>query len=58
MIKAILATPGLEVINAPLVDKALEYYLSKNVDFIDGYIAAVMERHNIAAIFSYGCSTA
>jgi len=53
MIKAILATPGLEVINGALVEKALGYYLEKNIDFIDGYIAAVMERRNIPEIFSY-----
>lgn len=53
MIKAILATPGLEVINGPLVERALEYYLSYKIDFIDGYIAAVMSRKNIKEIFSY-----
>ncbi|WP_435548308.1 PIN domain-containing protein [Desulfobacterium sp. N47] len=53
MIKAILATPGLEVINGPLVERALEYYLSYDIDFIDGYIAAVMSRKNIKEIFSY-----
>lgn len=53
MIKAILATPGLEVINGVLVEKATGYYLDKNIDFIDGYIAAVMERRNITEIFSY-----
>lgn len=53
MIKAILATPGLEVINGALVEKALDYYLSANIDFVDGYIAAVMNRKNITEIFSY-----
>jgi predicted nucleic acid-binding protein len=53
MIKAILATPGLEVINGPLVEKAIEHYLSRNIDFIDGYIAAVMEHKNITEIYSY-----
>lgn len=53
MIKAILATPGLEVVNGPLVEKAVEYYMSRNIDFIDGYIAAVMERCHIDEIFSY-----
>lgn len=53
MIKAILATPGLETINAPLVEKAIELYIERNIDFIDGYIAAVMERRNISEIFSY-----
>lgn len=53
MVKAILATPGLEVINGALVEKAVEYYLGQNIDFIDGYIAAVMERHKVSEIFSY-----
>lgn len=53
MIKAILATPGLEVINGALVERAVGHYLEKNIDFIDGYIAAVMERRNISEIFSY-----
>jgi predicted nucleic acid-binding protein len=53
MVKAILATPGLEVINGALVEKAVEHYMGKNIDFIDGYIAAVMERHKVSEIFSY-----
>ncbi len=53
MIKAILATPGLEVINGALVEKAVEHYMAKNIDFIDGYIVAVMDRHNVTEIFSY-----
>lgn len=53
MVKAILATPGLEVINSALVEKAVELYLAQNIDFIDGYIVAVMERHKVSEIFSY-----
>ena len=53
MVKAILATPGLEVINGALVEKAVEHYLAHNIDFIDGYIAAVMERYHVSEIFSY-----
>jgi predicted nucleic acid-binding protein len=53
MVKAILATPGLEVINGTLVEKAVEHYMGKNIDFIDGYIAAVMERRKVSEIFSY-----
>ena len=53
MVKAILATPGLEVINGPLVEKAVEQYMERNIDFIDGYIVAVMDRHNVTEIFSY-----
>ena len=53
MVKAILATPGLEVINGVLVEKAVERYMAQHIDFIDGYIVAVMERHNVSEIFSY-----
>lgn len=53
MVKAILATPGLEVINGALVEKAVELYMEQNIDFIDGYIVAVMERHKVNEIFSY-----
>jgi len=52
MIKAILTTPGLKVINSSLVEKAIDYYLLHNIDFIDGYIAAVMEKRKIDTIFS------
>jgi len=53
MIQAILATPGLEVINGSLVEKAIDHYLTHHIDFIDGYIAAVMEQKKIDEIFSY-----
>ncbi|MBI5559055.1 MAG: PIN domain-containing protein [Deltaproteobacteria bacterium] len=53
MIKAILATPGLEVINGNLVETAIEYYMAQNIDFIDGYIVATMERYQVSEIFSY-----
>jgi predicted nucleic acid-binding protein len=53
MVKAILATPGLEVINGSLVEKAVEQYMEQNIDFIDGYIVAVMDRYNVSEIFSY-----
>jgi predicted nucleic acid-binding protein len=53
MIKAILATPGLETINGQLVENAVEFYVERNIDFIDGYIAAVMGKRRITEIFSY-----
>jgi uncharacterized protein len=53
MIKAILATPGLEVINGTLVEKAIEQYMAQDIDFIDGYIVAVMDRHKVSEISSY-----
>lgn len=53
MIKAILATPGIEVTNGALVERAVEQYMALRIDFIDAYIVAVMERHGIDEIFSY-----
>ena len=53
MIKAILATQGFEVINGALIEKAVELYMKQNIDFIDGYIVAVMERYKVNEIFSY-----
>lgn len=53
MIKAILGTPGLEVTNKALVGKALNYYVAYNIDFIDGFIVALMERMNITDIYSF-----
>ena len=53
MIKAILGTPGLEVTNKALVGKALNHYLVYNIDFIDGYIVALMERMNIPEVYSF-----
>ncbi|KAF0221062.1 MAG: PilT domain-containing [Geobacteraceae bacterium] len=51
--RAILATSGLDVLNAPLVTRALEHYESGNIDFIDGYIAAVMEKQGITELYSF-----
>jgi len=53
MIRSILATPGMEVINGALVARALELYEDKNIDIVDGYIAALMEKMHIGAIYSY-----
>jgi predicted nucleic-acid-binding protein len=53
LIRGILATPGLEVLNGSLVARALEYYDGQNIDFIDGYIAAVMEKQGITELYSY-----
>lgn len=51
MIRAILATPGLDVINGTLVARALDHYEGKNVDIVDGYIAALMEKLNITSVY-------
>ncbi len=53
LLRAILATPGLRVIGAPLVSRALELYESRNVDFVDAYIVAVMEKEGIGKIFTF-----
>jgi uncharacterized protein len=53
LVRAILATSGLEVLNAPLVARAVEHYETKHVDFIDGYIAAVMEKQRITDLYSF-----
>jgi len=53
LIRAILATSGLDVLNAALVARALEHYESNNIDFIDGYIAAVMEKQGIQELYSF-----
>jgi len=53
MVKGILATPGIEVTNADMVDRSLDFYESLNIDFIDGYIAAVMGKMKITDIYSF-----
>jgi len=53
LIRGILATPGIEVVNGDLVGRALDIYHTDNVDFVDGYIAAVMEARKIREILSF-----
>lgn len=53
LVRAILATPGIDVVNGALVSRALELYETARIDFVDGYIAAVMERRGIREIFSF-----
>ena len=53
LIRGILATPGIEVVNGDLVGRALDIYQTDNVDFVDGYIAAVMEARKIREILSF-----
>jgi len=53
LIRGILATPGMEVINGDLVGKALVTYDLQNIDFVDAYIAALMEKQGIKDIYSY-----
>lgn len=53
LIRGILATPGMEVINGDLVGKALVMYELQNIDFVDAYIAALMGKQGIKNIYSY-----
>ena len=50
---SILATPGLEIINGDIVSGALVLYEQKNIDFVDAYIAVLMEKRGIKEIYSY-----
>ena len=53
MLKAILSTPGLEVLNGRVVENALQYYSLQNIDFVDAYIVALMQKHKITGIYSF-----
>jgi len=53
MIRAIMATPGLQVINAELISRALDHYENMNVDIVDAHIAALMKKLNITDVFSF-----
>ncbi|MBF0410487.1 MAG: PIN domain-containing protein [Candidatus Riflebacteria bacterium] len=53
LIRGILVTKGLEVYNRDYIIRAVELYESTHIDFIDGYIVAVMEKHEISDLFSY-----
>jgi predicted nucleic-acid-binding protein len=53
LVRGILATPGLEVINGALVGRAVELYEGQGIDFVDGYIAAVMEKNGIDELYSF-----
>ena len=53
MLRGILATPGLEVLNGKIVEKAIPYYAGKNIDFVDAYIIALMEKLGISGIYSF-----
>jgi len=53
MIRSILATPGMEVINGALLAKALDHYEGNHIDIVDGYIAVLMEKLNITDVYSF-----
>jgi uncharacterized protein len=51
-ILAILNTSGLEISESELILKAIIWYAEKNVDFIDAYNAAWMEKKGIGKIYT------
>jgi predicted nucleic-acid-binding protein len=53
LIRGILATPGMDVINGDLVGKALVMYELQNIYFVDAYIAVLMEKQGITDIYSF-----
>lgn len=52
-VDAILATPGLEVVNRKLVQEAIGLYADAGIDFIDAYIVALMGKLDIRGIYSF-----
>jgi predicted nucleic-acid-binding protein len=53
LVRGILATPGLEVVNADMISRALMLYELQNIDFVDASITVFMEKQGIADIYSY-----
>lgn len=52
-VEGILDTEGLSIINGDLVRVGLQHFVDRNIDFIDGYVAAVMQRHRVQTVFSF-----
>ncbi len=48
----IMNTKGLEIKDSDIILDALNYYLHKNIDFVDAYNAFFMKEHNIADILT------
>jgi predicted nucleic-acid-binding protein len=53
LIRGILATSGLEVVNADMISRALILYELQNIDFVDASISVFMEKQGISDIYSY-----
>ncbi len=53
LLRAILATPELTVLNGHLVGEAVDQYETGTMDFIDAYILARMAEQGIDEIYSY-----
>jgi len=52
MVSRILNTTGLEIESGKLLLKALDLYLSKNIDFIDAYNVVFMKDHGLKRILT------
>lgn len=50
---AILNTPGVEVSEADVLLQAVDWYVQKNVDFIDAYHAAWLMAKEVRAVFTF-----
>ena len=53
LIRGILATSGLAVVNAEMISRALMLYELQNIDFVDASITVFMEKQGISDIYSY-----
>lgn len=53
LIRGILASPGVEVINGSLVSRAIELYDAQGIDFVDAYVASLMGKLGIEDVYSY-----
>ena len=53
MILGILNTDGLEVIDSDLILQAIVHYTDKNVDFIDAFNAAWMDKNDVDKIYTF-----
>ena len=52
MASKIINTRGLEIKDSHLLLKALDLYVSKNIDFIDAYNAVYMKEHGLRRILT------
>jgi predicted nucleic acid-binding protein len=52
-VEAIVSTPNLECPDADLLLQALDFYATKNVDFIDAYHAHLLRSRGIGDIATY-----
>jgi len=53
LVKGVLATPELTVLNGHLIGETVELYENGRLDFIDAYLLARMAEQGIDEIYSY-----